>query len=198
MIDDLTFLEEGRFTQRDNLVKQIAEEIKSNEKNSKIPVFQAIGRYIRQKLRTPGELLVINREFRKRTASEIIQSGYSNGCTDDGLVFVTLARTLGIPARYVETLRARWLRGRDILKVQGHIFTDIKIDKDWRTYEPTTGFCPEDKYFLRQEEYLVVGKGLDFSQVYEFKNGIFQPQPVDFSDIVNIARQIRKDFYTSS
>ena len=62
--------------------------------------------------------------FRKRSASQILEQGFVTGCTDADLVFVTLARACGIPAKYVETIDRSWLeKGGDI--IQGHQYAEI-------------------------------------------------------------------------
>lgn len=73
--------------------------------------------------------------FRKRTADQIIDDGYITGCTDEGLVFIALARACGIPTKYIETMRTAGLE--DLTNNNGHIFVGIyKDDKGWKTIEP--------------------------------------------------------------
>lgn len=63
-------------------------------------------------------------EFRKRTASEIIKSGYYTGCTDFALAFTLLARKAKIPTMYVETVSEEWLKhGGD--SYGGHVYAKI-------------------------------------------------------------------------
>ena len=75
--------------------------------------------------------------FRKRTASQILEQGFVTGCTDSDLVFVTLARASGIPAKYVETIDKGWLEnGGDSIK--GHQYAEIydTENKRWIWVDP--------------------------------------------------------------
>lgn len=62
--------------------------------------------------------------FRKRTAEQIIRDDFVTGCTDCALVFVTLARACGLPAKYVETVDENWLKGNEE-NVTGHQFAQV-------------------------------------------------------------------------
>lgn len=74
--------------------------------------------------------------FRKRTASQILQGGYITGCTDAALLFITLARASGIPAKYVETINKEWLEnGGD--QIGGHIYSQIYDEnRGWVWVDP--------------------------------------------------------------
>jgi len=74
--------------------------------------------------------------FRKRTASQILQDGYITGYTDAALLFITLARASGIPAKYVETIDKEWLKnGGD--QIGGHIYSQIYDEsRGWVWVDP--------------------------------------------------------------
>jgi hypothetical protein len=74
--------------------------------------------------------------FRKRTASQILQDGYITGCTDAALLFITLARASGIPAKDVETIDKEWLKnGGD--QIGGHIYSQIYDEsRGWVWVDP--------------------------------------------------------------
>jgi len=187
MIDDLTFLEEGRYTARTDIVRSISEGLTDSDNNP----WSAISDYIFN-MRDYKNWLYIStpflsqqlkkrhneRVFRKRTASEILESGYVTGCTDRALVFLVLARELGIPARYVETFEEQWLH-EDTRKIKGHIFVDIFVYGQWRAYEPIKGFIKDNVYTLSGNRYIEVGKGLDFSEVYIKEDGEYRLQPIN-------------------
>ena len=94
--------------------------------------------------------------FRKRTASQIIQDGYITGCTDAALLFITLARATGIPAKYIETIDKEWLRnGGD--SVEGHIFSQIYDEsRGWVWVDPM-----QRKVDSPPENRVVFKEGLD-------------------------------------
>lgn len=174
MIEDLTFLkEEGDWTKRDDLIRSTSEQLKRSDRTP----LEAISEYV-SNMRNHKNFLhrwisYLRRKheqkvFRKRTASEILKSGYVTGCTDTALAFVVLAREMGIPTRYVETFDEQWVQdaNADGKQKKGHIFVDISTDGNWRAYEPIKGFTPNNEYVMNGRKYVEVGKGLDFSGVY--------------------------------
>lgn len=72
-----------------------------------------------------------NQFFRKRTAEQVIDSGYATGCTDYGLVFITLARAKNIPAKYIEAVSTQWLEKGDMSHLEGHVFSEVQINRCW-------------------------------------------------------------------
>ena len=124
MIEDLTFLEEGEYTKRNYLVRKIAKELKQSDKT----LWGAISRYIAGLRSNDSNKSEV---FRRRTASEILESGYVTGCTDIALAFIVLARELGIPTRYVGTFDKQWLQDTNATGIHiGHIFVDIQLNED--------------------------------------------------------------------
>ncbi len=71
--------------------------------------------------------------FRKRTGIQIIDDKYYTGCTDFALAFITLIRSCGIPAKYVETIDEKWLREGGN-QITGHVYSQIydKENNTWR------------------------------------------------------------------
>ncbi|MFC1700600.1 transglutaminase-like domain-containing protein [Patescibacteria group bacterium] len=94
--------------------------------------------------------------FRKRTADEIIKSKMVTGCTDYALVFIALARAKGIPTKYIETIRRRWLDIGKEDQIEGHIFAECFINNNWYIVDPQEHTIRID--YLRFEIYK---KGLD-------------------------------------
>ncbi len=176
MIEDLNFLEEGEFTKKDDLVREIAGELKQSTRTP----WGAVSGYVANLKCDDSDKDNI---FRKRTASEILESGYVTGCTDVALAFIVLARELGIPTKYVETFDEKWLEDTSIKGIQGHIFADIFVNEHWRSYEPKEGFTLNNKYCLDGHKFKEVGKGLDFSSVYIKENGIYRPKPINLQSL---------------
>jgi transglutaminase-like putative cysteine protease len=78
--------------------------------------------------------------FRKRTAEEIIDSGFVTGCTDSAIVFITLARACKIPAKYIETFDHRLLQDEKST-VSGHVYSslfDVK-NGEWKIFDLDKG-----------------------------------------------------------
>ncbi len=176
MIENLTFLEEGEYTAKTNLVRNIVNEL---AQSTRTPWGAASG-YITELRDDDSDK---EKVFRKRTASEILKSGYVTGCTDTAVAFIALARELGIPTRYVETFDAEWLRNANADGIQGHIFVDVLVDGQWRAYEPKKGFTKDTDYTMNERRYIEVGKGLDFAGVYIKENGVYRPEPTNLQSL---------------
>lgn len=187
-IDNLTFLEEGKFTRINEVIRAKSIELTSGK--SDIEKVSAISKFISSDFKMgPFDSHV----FRKRTASEIYDSKYITGCSDTALVFIVLSRASGIPTKYVETLLEDWLAGKTpAIPVEGHIFVDVKLNGKWFAYEPLRGFTPNDKYILRGNNYVEVGKGLDFSEIYLKTGGGYSNGPINLQSIEPL-KMLRKN-----
>ncbi|MEM3841467.1 MAG: transglutaminase-like domain-containing protein [Candidatus Micrarchaeaceae archaeon] len=180
-INSLTFLEEGKFTMIDDKVREIASKMLSADIKSELG---AISKFVSSLDYKPSSKI----DFRHRTGSQVLASGYSTGCTDDAIAFIVIARSLGIPARYVETLEEDWVSGKDRSDViQGHIFVDLFIKGKWVAYDPRTGFTKSNKYILATRNgemaYKEIGKGLDFSEVYLKELDGYRATPINLQDV---------------
>ncbi len=173
-IENLTGLEEGKYTKRTIKTKGIAMRI-IRSKEDPLRVVSQIATGL--KMNTYNK----NAEFRRRTASQILKSNYVTGCTDVAIVARTLLTNLGIPTRYVETLSEGWIKDPSLDHIQGHIFLDVMIHGKWETYDPEKGFTKG--HSLGKENHHVMGKGIDFSQVWLLKNGVYQPKPTNLQNI---------------
>jgi len=159
------YLQAGKFTGIDDTVLRALEQVQGLEDRKTLP--GKISLYLTDILRPriPRKM----EEFRKRTASEIIYSGYCQGCTDRGIVFATLARASGIPTKYIETFNRDSLTKRSI-KIRGHIFAEIFSNGIWIPYEPKWGLMEKEGYWLGKNKYIKIGEGLDFSEL-KLENG---------------------------
>jgi hypothetical protein len=194
-IEKLTFLEEGNFTGRDLMVWHIADRLLAKVYNAKKNILPALSEYLSKEFSIKDNL----NEFRKRTASQIIESNYftgQGGCTDCALVFATLARQFGIPTKYVETFDSEWLKNPKY-PIKGHIFTEVfdYVSKSWKVYDPSKGPTSENRYAVNGKDYTVAAVGLDFSHLYKFANGKFSSKSIylyTFDSIIKLAREINK------
>jgi len=95
--------------------------------------------------------------FRKRTALEIIESGIVSGCTDFALVFISLMRAKGVPTKYIEGIRRRWLEiGREEESIEGHIFAECFIKNKWYIVDPEEGAIK-----INYNRFVIFKEGLD-------------------------------------
>jgi transglutaminase-like putative cysteine protease len=181
MLEDLTFLEEGQYTQIDETVRKITEDLRASERST----WGAISGYLAGLRYDDSNKYDI---YRSRTASEILNSQYVTGCTDRALAFIVLARAMGIPTRYVETFEKKWIDDEAQRGISGHIFVDILTEKGWRAYEPLSGFAPNNQYVKNGRQYVEFGKGLDFSEVYTKEEGGYSPDPINLKDLLKMDR----------
>lgn len=250
------FLGEGAFTGRDKTVEDIASAMPEIASANGFP--EAVGKCVGELRRDASGK---SEEYRQRTGSQILESGYTTGCTDTALAFLVIARQLGIPSKYVETLNTDWLnfrpseslrekaagfkknfgellshlwnawQGSNISKdealkaahehwvdfsldrlttpdqllwllsperIEGHVFVDINVGR-WLACDPVKGYVDvrdikgKEYYSLGRRDYTVVGRGLDFSEIYVFRRGKQMQNPENFQDIsraVEIAKNL--------
>jgi hypothetical protein len=195
-IENLTWLEEGTLTQRTDTIKRVAERIMSYPATVHLTVPEKISHYIANKLRHNRDDKGKGEEGFRRTASEVISSGFWYGCTDRAKAFRALAIELGTPTKYVETFSEEWLqnpnpRGR----IVGHAFVDVLTNGEWGMYDPQSGFVRGNQYNLGGHVFREVGKGLDSSQVYMKVNGVYQRMPVDLRKLEPAIRIFKPDFF---
>jgi len=94
--------------------------------------------------------------FRRRTADQIIRDGFATGCADAAIVFIALARALGIPSIYCELVVPE--KGNF-----GHAWAKCYLDGAWVDVDPMGGTIGEDvvKKFSKFGKVYVLGKGAD-------------------------------------
>ena len=194
-IEEINWLKEGEFTGIDSNVRKLARQL-----HEEIPYgtrfLQKVGNFL-SKLKKGDYRL--SREFRRRNGSQIAQDKNftEGGCTDKALVFLVLARERRMPCKYVETFYEPWLQEYpETGPIQGHVFTDIFLDGQWRSWDPQSGPTNGDGYSLGDRRYVEAGKGLDFSGVYLKINGVYQPHPRRLQtrgELLKAAREIKAD-----
>jgi hypothetical protein len=96
-------------------------------------------------------------ESHKRTAEEILKSGYSWSCADIGLVFVTLLRSKGMPCSYIQTVDVIALKN-NAENIQGHVYCACFINDDEYLFDPDKGVL------------IKVNERDDRKKLYKFKN----------------------------
>ncbi len=155
-------MQAGEYVKSDAITAQVAQAIRTKAEQNGTPLLREVSDYVKSLKHDTSDKATV---FRKRTASEIITSGYQTGCTDRGVVFLTLANELGIPAVYVETFKADSL-GTPNAGMEGHVFTKVydARHKQWQIYEPMNGF--QDSYTLGSDIYTPMAIGRDHSAAY--------------------------------
>jgi hypothetical protein len=169
----LDWLAETELTQSDSVIRNAVKDILQIKERESLP--GKISFYLNSFRRDKSNF---KNDYRKRSASEIITSQYQTGCTDAALMFVTLARHLGIPAIFQDNFELDWLENIETTnEYSNHAVALIGSDNNWELYDPFSGFIPPDKFY---NDYLPYGEGLDFTKLYHnFENKIKNPLNVD-------------------
>ncbi len=157
--DPRYFLGEGERTSRGEITRVHLTRARSMGNST---TRRNIGEYI-QKFRSDVNKKLSPR-FRMKTAEQILEEELTSGCSDVALAFCVLSREAGIPTRYVETFEEENIINPSS-HVSGHVFLDLYLDDQWFPYEPLRGFMKSSDYSLSGRNYILVGKGLDFTDL---------------------------------
>ncbi len=84
-------------------------------------------------------------EIRNLSVDEILDSPRGD-CTEHALLFVTLARAAGLPAREVSGLL---YLGDEKQKYSAHVWAEVEIDGDWLSVDPTWRKIGLDPGYIR-------------------------------------------------
>lgn len=127
------------------------------------------------------------------TAAEAFDLG-AGVCQDHAHIMVSLARVLGLPARYVSGYFFTTADDHgadtedDLVTVQTHAWAEVAIPgQRWLAMDPTNGLVPDLRH-------VKIGHGPDYSSVMPFRGTFIGPE----SSEVTASVQIRRRSYTSS
>jgi hypothetical protein len=128
-LPEFKYLNSGRQTQISLDILSLIENVEGNT----IKKIKQILKIVKSLKRTRFNI----NEFRKRTAIEIIESGYVTGCTDAALAYIVIARVAGIPTKYVETISEEWFN-KKTQQISGHIFSQSFSEEkgEWIWVDP--------------------------------------------------------------
>ena len=103
-----------------------------------------IGKWMASHLRVSDKTPNTWREF-----DQILADGTLSSCADTAVVFGTLARALGVPSVWVETMDVDWIRAfkRDPGNGRtwnGHVFIESFIDGRWRLVDASQSLVYDD------------------------------------------------------
>ncbi len=147
------FLKEGEQTRITKNISNIADIFKE----SNIDLVFEVLTWIHKNLKQTQDQDFKKEFFRKRTASEIIESKKLTGCTDYTLVFTALMRANGISTKYIETIRDSWLEKGDLGSLEGHVFSEVFIDEKWYIVDPQMAIIKA----WYGKRFHVIGEGMD-------------------------------------
>lgn len=148
------YKDEGQQTKITEYISSIVKNFKKAGIASVLEILSWIHKNIKEKQLPPEEKSKI---FRKRTADEIIRSGFATGCTDFGLVFITLLRARGIPAKYVEAIETEWLEKGGDSSIHGHVFSEVYFNGEWFIVDPQAALIKA----WYGKRYVIYAAGLD-------------------------------------
>lgn len=122
------------------------------------------------------------------TAAEAFGLG-SGVCQDHAHVMVTLARLVGLPARYVSGyfFTAADSDGTDseddLVTVQTHAWVEVAIPRHrWLAMDPTNGLIPGERH-------VKIGHGPDYASVMPFRGTFVGPESSEVTASVQIRRR---------
>lgn len=153
--EEIKYLQEGKQTKITPQIKNIASNIdnrtkKFDEKIKEICIFL---KTLKRNKENKNEI------FRKRTADEIISSGFVTGCTDEALIFIALARSMNIPTKYIETIDLNTLKEINSNSYMGHVYCGVfGKDKKWKVVNQTNMQIDVD---ISKDGRVIFGEGLD-------------------------------------
>jgi hypothetical protein len=182
-LEDLA-LKSGKYAKIDNFIRNLAKDIMKQYPDQPL---EGITEYLEKNLNYPNvstEDKFFKEKWCKRTASEVIKDGYCLDCTDIGIIFIALARAMGFPTVFVETVEKDWWDMPNGY-FSGHVFADVKVNGKWKIYEPLRGFKKD--YTLTEGnktlKYVAMGRGVDPGEVYIRKKGGYDKKPVALTNV---------------
>jgi len=146
------WLKEGKQSKITKLIKKLVSKFSGND-------FEKIGgilNWMDKNLKRCEDYKKVLKIFARRNVDQVLEDGFTTGCHDNALVFATLCRAVGIPAKYI--------MGIDKLnpKNKGHCVVEVYINKDWIIVDQNSKTISLD--IKRSDFYkknYIVGKGLD-------------------------------------
>lgn len=156
--EELKYLQQGEQTKFTPRITEIAFDIKDKSKDFNEMV-KGIFDFVKSLSHNKENK---NKIFRKRTADEIISSGFVTGCTDEALVFIVLARNMNIPTKYIETIDSDFFRKnskKNADNYSGHVYSSVfEKNKGWRVVDQTKSKIDAD---IAGDGRVVFKEGLD-------------------------------------
>ncbi|MFH1236932.1 MAG: transglutaminase-like domain-containing protein [Candidatus Aenigmatarchaeota archaeon] len=177
------YLGEGRFSQRDEVVKRAADYIYNTSYRSKSDsglshkraVMAGVRSFMGRNFETKNN--IGGRLGRERTISQVIESagkygepgtprGFAHNCLDYALLAATLIRAFDIPVKYTENVDFERLITKN--RFRFHALNEVSMDDgSWFVFDPFWGFSdkkPEEKNAY-VEKFRKIAEGLDFSDM---------------------------------
>lgn len=99
-------------------------------------------------------------EYLTKTAGEITKGKVEIACSDKALIFVTLMRLKGIPAKYVETVHNSCIEDEKEEEVKQHAFSEVFVGGKWVLVNPEGGRVEGDVDYEKLG-YVKFREGLD-------------------------------------
>jgi len=94
-----------------------------------------------------------------RAADQIIVDGYTTGCSDVALVFVTLCRAVGLPAKIIDTADNDWIDKPNLNRLPGHAYAGFFDGEQWVIVDPSERISGVD---IEKDKRTITKEGLDF------------------------------------
>lgn len=147
------WLREGEQSRLTKKIKEISKSFKGTDFEKIVKILEWINRKLKP---SPKQKENATKILARRTVDKMIKDGFYSGCHDAAVVFVTLARSVGIPAKFLE--------GIDKINPQdrGHCVSEVFINERWIIVDPIPRviyIIPRRSNFYKKN--YLVGEGLD-------------------------------------
>lgn len=157
-----SFLTEGYLTKATPLIQELAQKTDGTGKE----LLESFFKIVNSTLTKSAKEVFSQEEFQeklhqehlKRTADDVIKSGYNYGCDEYGIVFATIARIKGIPTKYIQCAEVISYATKN--GINGHVYLQCYLDDGTYLVDSTRGTIiklnsEEDKlqlYFVNTPE----------------------------------------------
>ena len=137
-----------------------------------LPTFYNIMQLMRTRVQDRSALRTrdTRTQLAERTAQEILDSGWRDGCIDTATVTAGMLRAVDIPVIFVHGVDAAWAvtnhsaaRAGDLRHFRGHTFLEVRLAERWYLIDPTAG-----QFF---DSYDSANPNLPSGYVVQFKGG---------------------------
>ncbi len=146
------WLKEGKQSKVTKSIKKLVSKFSGND----FEKIESIIRWMDKNLKQCKDYKKILKIFARRNVNKVLEDGFTTGCHDNALVFATLCRAVGIPAKYI--------MGIDKLnpKNRGHCVIEVYVNEHWIIVDQSKRTISLDiKTSDFYKKNFIVGKGLN-------------------------------------
>lgn len=179
------YLKEGKQTKITPKIKKLAEKIDGERLEFVFNLLIFLQKHLRGLYHSPKKYQdYLKKHHLRKTADEILAERLAPTCGEKALVFATICRAKGIPAKMAEGVLYEFLKDPSDRHVRSHVFVEVFIEKKWYLVDPSRGLVGINKTL---QDFLVpyagwepFWEGIDFWAAGFFEHETFREQTVEF------------------